>query len=133
MIITVSRDVLSGSFTLGQLFIDGMFFCYTCEDRDRRLEDGGAKIKGETAIPRGKYRVAVSLSNRFGRRLPEILNVPGFEGVRIHGGNTAADTEGCILVGEERTNTGVRKCAGQLAELIHLIKTAGEDAWLEIV
>lgn len=80
--------------TPGRLYVDGSFQCFTLEDVVRP-----AKIKGETAIPAGTYRVIVNMSGRFKRRLPLLLNVPGFEGVRIHPGNTAADTEGCILPG----------------------------------
>lgn len=84
--------------TIGELSINGKFECYTLEDVERVV-----KIKSETAIPKGKYKVVITPSNRFKRDLPLLLNVPNFEGVRIHAGNTNHDTEGCILVGKTRT------------------------------
>lgn len=81
--------------TLGQLFVDGKWDCFTLEDAVRT----GPKIQHETAIPAGRYRVLITRSERFGRMLPILLDVPGFTGIRIHPGNTAADTSGCILVG----------------------------------
>ena len=82
--------------TIGKLFIDGEYFCYTLEDAVR-----DKKIAGVTAIPAGTYRCIVNMSNRFQKLMPLLLEVPGFEGVRIHSGNKAADTAGCILVGYE--------------------------------
>jgi len=83
--------------TIGELFVDGKFECYTLEDVERAV-----KIKNETAIPKGKYKVIINRSTRFKKDLPLLLNVPNFEGVRIHSGNTNHDTEGCILVGQTR-------------------------------
>ena len=94
MNLIVKRFEFGPDYTIGRLYIDGDYFCYTLEDKVR-VE----KIPGETAIPAGRYSVIVDHSNHFQRDLPHILNVPGFEGVRIHPGNTKADTEGCILVG----------------------------------
>ena len=84
--------------TIGELSIDGIWECYTLEDVERDV-----KIKCETAIPRGTYKVIINQSNRLKRLLPLLLNVPNFEGVRIHAGNTNHDTEGCILVGRTRS------------------------------
>jgi len=102
MFIETIRDVFGGEFTLGKLTIDGEEFCYTLEDTDRRLESGGEKVHGKTAIPRGVYDVVMSYSPHFKKIMPEVLNVPGYLGVRIHGGNTPADTKGCLLVGRHR-------------------------------
>lgn len=91
------REPSSETTTLGSLFIDGEWFCWTLEDKVRR-----DKIYGSTAIPFGEYRVVVTWSPRFKRQLPLLIGVPGFDGIRIHPGNTHKDTEGCLLVGEER-------------------------------
>lgn len=90
--------------TFGALSIDGTFQCWTLEDVVR---EPGAKVFGQTAIPFGEYRVALTRSERFQRVLPLLLAVPNFYGVRIHAGNTEADTEGCILVGTDRLATGI--------------------------
>lgn len=100
MKIRVVRDKSEQGATLGTLYVNGLEFCDTLEDEDRALETHDwAKIYGQTAIPRGRYAVTISRSSRFQRELPEILDVPGFTGVRIHPGNVAADTHGCLLVG----------------------------------
>ncbi len=83
--------------TIGELYIDGAYFCYTLEDAIR-----DKKIPKETAIPCGQYEVITNYSVRFKKVMPLILNVPGFTGVRIHAGNTKADTSGCILLGNTR-------------------------------
>lgn len=100
----VRPDVCGAKATIGKLYIDDVFECYTLEDVDRTLEKGGEKVFGCTAIPRGKYSIIVSMSNRFKRNLPLIVDVPQFEGVRIHAGNTSADTDGCVLVGSSIVN-----------------------------
>lgn len=94
MKLMLKRRPSSSQSTIGDLFLDGAFFCHTLEDvvRDK-------KIHGETAIPNGTYKVIINMSNRFKRLLPLLLDVPGFEGVRIHSGNQASNTEGCVLVG----------------------------------
>lgn len=100
MQITVTRKWFTGNDTTGELTIDGSdFHCFTLEDTVR---DPGVKVAGETAIPAGTYDVVVDLSNRFKRFMPHVLGVPGFDGIRIHSGNTNEDTEGCILLGTER-------------------------------
>ena len=83
------RQFGTEGFTEGKLYIDDVFECYTVEDEDRHLEAGRIKIAGRTAIPKGTYEVVLSMSNRFKKLLPEVLNVSGFTGVRIHTGNTA--------------------------------------------
>ena len=96
--------------TIGQLFVDGAEECFTLEDEVREKDGmpvGMWKIKGQTAIPRGTYNVIITMSNRFKRELPLLENVPGFEGIRIHPGNTSEDTEGCILVGRGKTDKTV--------------------------
>ncbi len=92
--------------TIGELFIDGRFECDTLEDVVRE-----EKVYGKTAIPPGTYKVVLDMSSRFKRVLPRLLNVPNFEGIRIHPGNTAENTEGCILPGiwEEGESVGFSK------------------------
>ena len=104
MKLTIERQLFTNHCTIGRLFIDDLSFCDTLEDvvRDK-------KIKGETAIPYGTYDVVLDYSNRFKKIMPHVLNVPGFEGIRIHTGNTDHDTEGCILVGVADNNKGVIK------------------------
>lgn len=98
MKIAIKRLHKTENSTIGELTIDGKFECYTLEDKERDV-----KIKGETAIPTGTYKVIINESNRFKRLLPLLINVPNFEGVRIHSGNSNHDTEGCILVGMNRS------------------------------
>lgn len=90
------RAKSSTESTIGQLYLDGRFECYTLEDV---IRPDGVKVFGKTCIPAGKYKIQLTLSSRFNRVLPLLLNVPNFGGIRIHPGNWAKDTEGCILVG----------------------------------
>ena len=98
MKIVVVRDTFTENSTIGKMLIDGAFFCYTLEDTIRDV-----KIAGETAIPYGTYKVIVNMSNRFKRLMPLLIDVKGFEGVRIHNGNTKEHTHGCILVGATKS------------------------------
>lgn len=99
MRIKLVRESFTNKATEGVLYVDDKFECYTLEDVDRNLENGGVKVQDETAIPKGEYKVIVDMSTRFKREMPRLLNVPGFTGIRIHSGNKSADTEGCIIVG----------------------------------
>lgn len=99
------RDPTEDGATLGRLAVNGVFECWTLEDPVREIAGRPVaewKIAGDTAIPRGEYVVIVDRSQRFKRDLPRLLNVPGFEGVRIHPGNVPANSSGCILVGQSR-------------------------------
>lgn len=91
------RETYSKDSTIGRLYIDEVFFCYTLEDAVREK-----KIKNTTAIPAGEYKVIIDFSNRFQQLMPLLLNVPNFLGVRMHWGNYSKDTEGCILVGNKK-------------------------------
>ncbi len=120
------RDLKNDKYTLGKLSIDGVHFCYTVEDKVRDLNNDGdlddsgeSKVYGETAIPAGRYEIVLSMSNRFKKIMPEILDVKGFSGIRIHAGNTAIDSHGCIIIGLNREPNGVglsRICYTKLME-----------------
>lgn len=134
MILTLTREYRQPTRTFGRIWLDGEPICVTLEDAYRKLEAGGIKIPGETAIPCGRYRVVLSVSNRFKRLLPEVLGVPQFSGIRIHAGNTEADTEGCILVGERINDNHTRLLNSRpyVALLINLIQGAPAPTWLEV-
>lgn len=119
MKLTLKRIARKEGYTIGRLYIDDAYFCDTLEDKDRGLEQAmpldmikRIKVKGETAIPTGTYELSMRhISPKYSRKkafaftggvMPRLLNVPGYEGVLIHSGNTAADSEGCILVGENK-------------------------------
>lgn len=120
MILTLKRTTFTDKSTIGQLSIDGSFYCYTLEDVIRN----GPKVMHETAIPFGTYEVIVNMSNRFKRLMPLVLGVPNFEGIRIHSGNTAADTSGCILVGLQKDVDTIKYSVPAFDPLFLKIKTA---------
>lgn len=137
MKLTLERDVYNKDWTQGKLYVDGSFLCYALEDTDRFLESSpsgcGKKEYGATAIPRGEYKITLTLSSRFGKVLPLLANVKCFTGVRIHAGNTAEDTEGCILVGMDRTQDGVvTQSRIALASLMKLLTNTKEEIVLEV-
>lgn len=132
MNILLERVEKKPAFTIGSLSVDGDWECWTIEDTVR----DGPKVAGSTAIPYGKYLVVVTMSARFKKPLPLLLDVPNFEGVRIHPGNTAADTEGCILPGCDRYANSVGRSRLAFEALFTKIKTEiakGEKVWIEIV
>ena len=118
-LIKLVRKARMDKYTIGVLIIDGRKFCDTLEDKVRDLIDkngdgdfddqGEGKVYAETAIPAGTYDIVVTKSSTFKRELPLLLNVPGFSGIRIHSGNTAEHSKGCILVGN---NTAIGKVTG---------------------
>ena len=124
----LKRVARKSGYTIGKLFMDGEYFCDTLEDTDR-LDEGMSldeikKLKqpGQTAIPEGSYKVIVNVSPKFKRLLPRLQNVPGFEGVLIHRGNTAKDTAGCILVGENKKVGVVLNSTYYEERLVELLK-----------
>lgn len=130
------------TYTIGKLYIDDVYLCDTAEDVDRGLysymnigEISKIKVKDETAIPYGKYKVRLSMSPRFKKILPEIINVPGFTGVRIHSGNDPkTDSSGCILPGYNTIKgkvTSSRKVMEVLMEKLKEVPTS-ETIELEI-
>jgi len=96
MKLTLKRVAFQENYTIGKLYINDVYFCDTLEDCVR----SGAKIFGKTAINEGSYIIKLTYSNHFGKIMPELLNVKGFSGIRIHSGNDENDTQGCILVGK---------------------------------
>lgn len=128
-------------YTIGKMYIDGEYFCDTLEDRVRdinkngKFDNGEVKVAGETAIPYGRYQVVVTMSPRFKRELPRLLNVPNFEGILIHRGNTASDTAGCILVGENKVKGKVINSTPYEQKLVSILKeiqNKGEEIWITI-
>jgi hypothetical protein len=91
------RETKTNDSTIGKLYINEIYHCYTLEDKEREV-----KVQNVTAIPKGRYEVIVNFSNRFQQQMPLLLNVPNFVGVRIHWGNYSKDTEGCILLGTSK-------------------------------
>ncbi len=122
-------------YTVGRLYVDGKFFCNTLEDTVRDL-NRERKVPGKTAIPYGEYKVVFNWSPKFGRNLPRLLNVPAFEGILIHPGNTADDSSGCILVGkntEVGRLTESRYTSDKLNVLVEDAQRKGESITIEIV
>lgn len=128
----IVRKPTTPTFTEGDLFLNGEWFCFTLEDTVRK----GPKVHGKTAIPAGVYKVACTLSNRFQKEMTEVQNVNGFEGIRIHQGMTAQDSLGCVLISKRRGQTpGILAAmkAGVLTnQLTAIVKVAGWGE-LEIV
>jgi len=121
MDIKIKRLYKSENSTIGEMTVDGKWECYTLEDKERDV-----KIKSETAIPKGTYKVIINQSNRFKKLLPLVLNVPNFEGIRIHPGNTNHDTEGCILVGRTRSKDFIGQSRKAFESLFAKMKLAKE-------
>ena len=135
MILLLKRRIFTATTTIGTLSIEGQRVCDTLEDQDRKLEEGGKKIYGKTAIPRGKYEVKITWSNRFKKYMMEVLEVEQYQGVRLHAGNSHADTDGCPLLGEaidEYTLINSRVMTNRVYDMVEkALKT--EKVWLEVV
>ncbi len=135
MKLKVERLWKKPGYTVGRLYVDGKFFCNTLEDTVRDL-NRERKVPGKTAIPYGEYKVVFNWSPKFGRNLPRLLNVPAFEGILIHPGNTADDSSGCILVGkntEVGRLTESRYTSDRLNVLVKDAQRKGESITIEIV
>ena len=118
----LQRIAQTPEYTIGRLEINGKFFCHTLEDAVREQ-----KIMHKTAIPEGTYKVVVNRSPKFKRDLPLLLDVPYFEGIRIHRGNTAKDTSGCILVGINSKKGMVLESTKYEVELTNILKKAQQN------
>lgn len=153
MEILLDRKWKRETYTIGALSVDGVRFCDTCEDKDRGLRqtDSLASIKarkvwGETAIPTGRYRVTLAVVSpkydgfKFyhelcGGRMPRLLNVPGFDGILIHPGNTALDSCGCLLPGRNTLKGAVTESRETWTALYKKMREAdarGEEIWITI-
>jgi hypothetical protein len=146
------RIALKNTYTIGKLYINGQYFCDTCEDKVRDLnkdgdlnDTGEGKVYAKTAIPYGRYEVTMKVkSPKFGQRvaynwcggyLPRLLNVPHFEGILIHAGNSADSSAGCLIVGENKIKGQVINSMSTLKKLVPILKRAsdnGEKIWISI-
>lgn len=153
MELTLKRVAPRATYTIGRLFVNNIRFCDTVEDADRGLsqdmspaEIATVKVYGETAIPKGRYRIDMeTVSAKYGEnsfykrvcggRVPRLMNVPGFQGVLIHAGNTALDSYGCIIVGENKAVGKVlnsRVTCEALYKTMQTAHAAGEEIWITI-
>lgn len=142
MNLTLIRKYKKKDYCIGDLYIEDKFYCNTLEDTVRDINKDGTfncgefKISGHTAIPYGKYEVTVNYSPKFKRELPLLKNVPFFEGIRIHRGNTHKDTLGCILVGENTKKGMVLNSTKYEIEIVKKLKQAlskGEKIYIKII
>lgn len=118
----LKRTFKGAEYTIGKLYLNDEYFCDTLEDVVR---PEGRKVAGKTAIPTGEYKVVLTESKRFKKLLPLLINVPNFTGVRIHSGNTHHDTEGCILVGENKVKGRVINSRATMNRL--MAQLTGDD------
>jgi len=126
MKLKVIREVKNDVCTIGSLFLNGEFFCYTLEDKDRGLKQSDSllfintkKIFGLTAIPSGLYKLIVNQSPKFKRMLPRILDIKGFNGVLLHRGNTADHSLGCILIGYKKGENSIFESTKAETDLVN--------------
>lgn len=143
MKLLLKRRYLGDEYTIGSLFINDTYFSDTLEDKvrdhnkDGDLNDPGeGKVYGNTAIPYGEYQVIVNKSPKFGRMLPRLLNVPHFEGILIHRGNTHHDSAGCILVGENKVKGMVINSTKYEIEIVRILQDVmqrGEKITIKII
>lgn len=154
MKLTVERRWKKDTYTIGILYVNGVRFCETCEDRDRGLHQDSPisyireiKVPGETAIPNGEYLLRMDIvspkysqfawyKSLCGGRMPRIMAVPGFEGVLIHPGNNSLDSNGCILVGRNTVKGGLTQSRDTFKVLYSKLRAAyerGEEITIEII
>ena len=152
MELKLKRKYLKEDYTIGHIYVNGRYFADTIEDKVRDCNKDGdlndaneQKVYGKTAIPYGRYRIAMNVrSPKYSLRsaylwcggyLPRLLDVPNFEGILIHAGNTAADSAGCLLVGENKIKGGLVNSMATLRKLYAELKLAdakGEEIWITI-
>lgn len=130
MKLTLKRIALRPTYTIGKLYIDDVYFCDTIEDTVRdinkngKFDNGEKKVHSKTAIPYGTYEIKWTYSPRFKKYTPQLMNVPSFEGIRIHAGNTSADTEGCLILGENKQVGKVLNSRATINKFYPIIKKA---------
>ena len=130
MKLTLKRIALRPTYTIGRLYIDDVYFCDTIEDTVRDLnkndkfDNGEKKVHSKTAIPYGIYEIKWTYSPRFKKYTPQLMNVPSFEGIRIHAGNTSADTEGCLILGKNKQVGKVLNSRATINKFYPIIKEA---------
>lgn len=132
MKIVLKRIFEGKQYTIGQMYINGKYFCDTLEDVVR---PAGEKVYGKTAIPEGIYEVFLTMSKRFKKLMPLLSKVPNFTGVRIHSGNTAKDTDGCILVGKNKEKGKVVESRAVFSQLMKRLEPIDgkESIMIEII
>ena len=130
MKLTLKRIALRSTYTIGQLYIDGNYFCDTLEDTVRDLnkngkfDNGEKKVYAKTAIPYGTYEIKWTYSPRFKKYTPQLMNVPSFEGIRIHAGSTPENTAGCLLLGQNKKVGMVLNSRATINKFYPMIKEA---------
>ena len=139
MNIQLKRIAKKETYTIGKLYLDGVYFCDTIEDTDRGLNQTMSindikkkKVYGETAIPTGTYKLVIDYSNRFKKNMAHILNVPGYEGIRIHTGNSAKDSLGCIIVGKNKVVGKVVESRDTYNQLVPILQKAFKEGEIKI-
>lgn len=135
MKLTLIRKIFTDDFTVGELYVDDCFFCETIEDKVRELKKAEDKVPSKTAIPYGIYKIIISWSKRFKKFMLELLGVQYFSGVRIHSGNTAEDSQGCIIVGKYYKDGTVINSRNTMSSLFSKVKDAidkNEEVTIEI-
>jgi hypothetical protein len=140
MKLELKRVARRSTYTIGKLYIDGVYFSDTLEDRDRDLNHDGdindvgeEKVMNETCIPSGTYQVIINWSNRFKRLMPLLVNVPGFEGIRIHNGITDKNTSGCLLVGKNSIVGQLTQSKEVFDSLFYILSTTKEPIKIVIL
>lgn len=130
MKLILKRIAFKETYTIGRLYVDGVYFCDTIEDKDRGLDDSMSveeilkkKKYGQTAIPTGIYTILLTYSPKYKKAMPLINNVKGYSGIRIHSGNTAKDTLGCLIVGKNTKVGMVTESRKTYEKLYTLLKT----------
>ena len=124
--IQIKRFAFKETYTIGKLYVDGVYICDTIEDKVRVLNSAKDKVYGFTAIPCGEYKADVAFSNKFRYNVVRLFGVPYFEGIYIHKGNTEKDSLGCIIVGYNDKKGWVSKPTVALNKLIEALEGANK-------